>query len=93
MAKKRISLYVDEALYNDVQALLRQADPPGTMSGLFEVLMSDWHFNAKIAPMLPDMSPDERESVLSKLAVKQFIDLANEVEQTLNKARFGGDTT
>ncbi len=89
MAKQRISLYVESDVYNKVQELLRSSSRPVPMSHLVEGFLEDFYRNARLGPELAAMSVQERETVLSRQAVQNFLELAHEVETTLHKAREG----
>ncbi len=89
MAKRRISLYVEGEVYDQVQELLRASPRPMPMSHLIEGMLEDFYRDAQLGPKLAAMSPSDREAALSRQAVQNFLELAHEVETTLHKAREG----
>ena len=91
MAKRRISLYVDGDVYDRVQELLQSAPRPTPISNLVEGLLEDFYRENHFAPQLAKMTPVEREAVLSRKAVQDFLELARQIELTMHKAREGGD--
>jgi hypothetical protein len=89
MAKRRISLYVEGDVYDKVQELLQSAPRPTPISGLVEGLLEDFYQHSRLGPELAKLTPVEREAVLSRKAVQDFLELAREIEMTMHKAREG----
>lgn len=89
VAKKRYTFYLDEDIYTRCRALLEQSPTAEPFSHLVNNLLSDWYFSASVGPELAAMSPEEREVVINREAVRQFLELGDEVDKTLRKAREG----
>ena len=89
MARKRVNIYIDTDLHDQVTALLNQSPEPYSFSRLVSELVSDWHSQAQLGPQFTDATPEERRQLVAQLAMHQLLELANEVRTTLHKISLG----
>ena len=87
MERHRVTLSLNTETYRKVQELLKTSPSYMPVSRLVDELLSDWVVSAELAPKVAkEADPAKRRDMLNALAVQNFLELADEIRQTLRKS-------
>jgi hypothetical protein len=93
MAKRRVTLYLDSDVHQNVTLLLSKSPTPYPLSRLVDELLGDWSKVAEGSPRLADMTPAEQEAFIYRQAFINHRMVTDEAEAALRQIREGDSKT
>ena len=87
MVKRRVTLYLDSDIHQNVSLLLSKSPTHYPLSRLVDELLGDWSKVAEGSPRLADMTPPEQEAFIYRQAFISYRMVTDEAEAALRQIK------